>query len=375
VALLIETSNAYARSLLQGIIGYVREHATWSLHLMEQTRGGKPPPWLADWEGDGIIARIESPRIAQAVRLAGLPTVNLSAGFFAPDLPCLETDDVQIARLAADHLLGRGVRRFGYCGDAHFAWSRQRGEAFRDLIKQAGFSCDEFTVSKFRGNLSRQIAELGRWLQRLPKPAGVFACYDIVGQQVLDACRRAGLVVPEEIAVIGVDNDQLICELSRPQLSSIILNAHRTGHEAAALLDRMMRGESVPPLYQLVPPVGVKQRQSTNILTTEDPVVARALRFIREHACHPINVSDVVRAVPLSRSVLEKRFLRQLNRTPHDEILNVRLGIVRQLLSETKLSLEAIAVRTGFEHPEYLSVVFKRETGLCPRDFRKRSPG
>jgi LacI family transcriptional regulator len=136
----------------------------------------------------------------------------------------------------------------------------------------------------------------------------------------------------------------------------------------------MMQGDSVPSLYSLIPPVGVRQRQSTNILTTDDPDVAQALRFIRAHACDPISVADVVRAVPLSRRVLEKRFLRQLNRTPHDEILNVRLGVVRQLLSETKLSLEAIALRAGFEHPEYLSVVFKRETGICPKDFRTQAP-
>ncbi len=368
VALIIETSNAYARNLLQGVVGYIREHAPWSIYLVEQGRGDDPPAWLARWDGDGIIARIESPRIARAVLASGLPAVDLSAGRFAPLLPWVETDDAAIARLAAQHLLERGFKQFGYCGDVRFRWSQQRGETFRRLIREAGHPCHDFVEPD---RPTDEIAALARWLQGLPKPAGVFTCYDIRGQQVLDACRVAGLAVPEEVAVLGVDNDELLCELAFPPLTSVMLNARGAGYEAAALLARLMRGVRVPPVETRIAPLGICPRQSTDVLAVGDPHVAWALRFIREHACDPVDVGDVLRAVPLSRSILEKRFRQMLNRTVHDEIIAVRLIRARQLLSETDLSLAEIATRTGFEHPEYFSVVFKRETGTPPRDFRR----
>lgn len=372
VALLIETSNAYARNLLSGVVAYIREHAPWSFYLVEQGRGEDPPSWLERWKGDGIIARIESARIAEAVRRAGLPAVDVSAGRFLPSLPWVETDDTAIARLAADHFLERGFKSFAFCGDARFAWSRQRGARFAAFIREAGWSAEEFPASRQAGGDARTVAALGRWLGRLPKPVGVFACYDIRGQQVLDACRNAGLAVPEEVAVLGVDNDELLCELAFPPLSSVIPNARQTGYEAAAILDALMRGRPAPRFETHVPPLGIHARQSTDALAVEDPHVVQALRFIREHACEPINVADVLRVVPVSRRVLEKRFLELLNHTPHAEIVAVRIQRVKQLLADTTLSQEEIALRSGFEHPEYLSVLFKRETGLSPREFRRR---
>lgn len=367
VALLIETSNAYGRTLLQGVVAYIREHAPWSFYLAEQGRGDDPPTWLARWKGDGIIARIESPRIAKAVLAKNLPVVDLSAGRFAPTVPWVETDDASIAALAADHLRERGFKQFGYCGDPRFEWSRRRRDAFQQLIAQAGFPCFDYSVSPS----AEEMGRLTTWLKKLPKPIGIFACYDVRGQQVLDACRDLGLAVPEQVAVLGVDNDELLCELAFPPLSSITPNARRAGYEAAALLDRMMRGERLPPDETRIPPLGISRRQSTDVLAVDDPHIAQALRFIREHACDPIDVSDVLRAVPLSRRILEQRFVQLINHTPHAEILAVRLNRAKQLIAETKLSLGEIAIRAGFEHPEYLSVVFKREEGVSPREFRQ----
>lgn len=374
VALVIETSNTYARTLLQGVVAYIRENAPWSFFLGEQGRGDDPPAWLAHWDGDGIIARIESRPIAEAVVASGLPAVDLSAGRFVPSLPWVETDDEMIARLAADHLLERGFRSFGYCGDTRFQWSQRRKAAFGRLIREVGGQVEEFEPDA-RAGISAQIAAIGGWLKRLPKPIGIFAAYDIRGHQVLDACRSAGLAVPEEIAVLGVDNDELLCELAFPPLSSVIPNARRTGYEAAALLDRIMRGEHVPPTETRIAPLGVCRRQSTDVLAIDDPQIARALRFVRDHACDPIDVSDLLRVVPLSRRILETRFRQLLNHSPHTEILNVRLNRVKQLLTDSDLSLEEIATRAGFAHPEYLSVVFKRETGVTPRDFRGKLRG
>ena len=376
VALLIETSNAYARGLLQGIVHYIREHQPWSFHLMEQGRGDDPPAWLEAWKGDGIIARIETPRIASAVVRAGLPAVDVSAARLVPDLPWVETDDQQIAQLAAEHLLERGFKHFAFCGDARFNWSVWRENHFCARIEAAGHCAHRYRPAEITArDVAADAAELRRWLLALPKPVGIVACYDIRGQQVLDACRGAGLTVPEDVAVIGVDNDALLCDLASPPLSSVIPNTHRTGYEAAALLDRLMAGKRVPPKPHLIAPLGVAARQSTDVLAVEDREIARAVQFIREHACAGINVGDLLRAVPLSRRVLEQRFQRLLGHTPREEILHVRLDRVKQLLAETDLPLYLIAERTGFEHVEYLSVVFKRETGRTTSAFRQAARG
>ena len=368
VALLIESSNAYARGLLHGVVSYIREHEPWSFYLMEQGRGDDPPPWLAHWNGDGIIARIESERIAKAVANSKLPTVDVSAGRHIPSLPWVETDDRQIAQLAADHFLEQGFRHFAFCGDDRFNWSRWRGDQFKKFLKAAGHQCHNFVPPRRKSET--QIAAIEDWLTHLPKPIGVFACYDVRGQEVLDACRNAGLSVPDEIAVLGVDDDELLCELSTPHLSSVIPDTHRTGYEAAALLARMMKGERLSVVELRIAPIGVHRRQSTDVLATDDPQVVHAVRFIRDHACDPINVADVLRAVPLSRKVLETRFKKLLNHTLHDEIIRVRVDRVKQLLVNTDLALADIANRAGFEHPEYLSVAFKRETGFTPAAYR-----
>lgn len=374
VALLIETSNAYARGLLQGVVHYIREHEPWSFYLMEQGRGDDPPPWLERWKGDGIIARIETPKIAAAVVRAALPTVDLSAGRLVPELPWVETDDEQIAGLAAAHLLERGFKHFAFCGDARFKWSEWRAQHFAARIRAAGYTLHEFS-GETGGDVAAQARALRAWVETLPKPVGILAAYDIRGQQVLDACRSAGLAVPSDVAVIGVDNDALLCDLASPPLSSVIPNAHRAGYEAAALLEKLMAGRKVPATAHLIPPLGVAARQSTDVLAVDDRDVARAVQFIREHACEGINVSDLLRTVPLSRRVLEQRFQKLLGRTPREEILQVRLARVRQLLGETDLPLYLIAERTGFEHVEYLSVVFKRETGQTPSEYRQETQG
>jgi len=179
--------------------------------------------------------------------------------------------------------------------------------------------------------------------------------------------------VPDEVAVVAVDNDELLCELAHPPLSSVIPNTRRTGYEAAALLDRLMSGGKSRGETHLIPPLGVATRLSTDVLAIEDPHVSRAVRFIREHACDGINVQDVLRAVPQSRRLLEGRFRKLLGRTPHEEILRVQVQRVKQLLTETDLTLDAIAERTGFSHTEYLSVVFRREVGTPPGRFREQN--
>lgn len=373
VALLIETSNAYARGLLQGVVHYIREHQPWSFHHMEQGRGDDPPAWLADWKGDGIIARIETPRIAAAVKKTGRPCVDLSAARLVASAPCVETNDAEIARLAAQHLLERGFKHFAFCGDVRFKWSHQRQKHFVEQLEAVGQTCAVYAPAKNPADVAAEAARLAAWVKALPKPVGVMACYDIRGEEVLAACRAAGLAVPVEVAVIGVDNDTLLCDLASPPLSSVIPNAHRTGYEAAELLDRLMAGKKVTAEPRLIAPLGIAERQSTDVLAVDDREVARTVQYIREHACENIKVGDLLRVASLSRRVLEQRFQRLLGCTPREEILRLRLSRVKQLLGETELPLAVVAERTGFEHVEYLSVVFKRETGLTPSRWRRQA--
>jgi LacI family transcriptional regulator len=372
VALLIETSNAYARGVLEGIVSYLRENRAWSIYLAEHGRGDRTPAWLANWRGDGIIARIENRHIAGALAKMSLPVVDVSAARLLPLLPWVETDDAEYAHLAAEHLLERGFQHFGYCGDDRFNWSKWRSEHFSRMIRERGCACSIYEPSESsRSNAESQVEDIADWVRRLPKPVGVMACYDLRGQQVLDACRRGNIAVPDEVAVIGVDNDELLCSLSDPPLSSIIPNTRRTGYEAAALLDQMMAGKKIRSLTRLIPPLGVATRQSTDVLAVEDRNIVQAVRYIREHACDGITIKDVLRVAPQSRRVLESRFKKLIGRTPHEEILRVQFNRVKQLLTETDLALPLIAERAGFEHAEYLSVAFKREFGMPPSAYRK----
>ncbi|WP_145262769.1 DNA-binding transcriptional regulator [Planctomycetes bacterium Pan216] len=376
VALLIETSNAYARGLLEGIVAYIREHDEWSVHLPEQERGARPPDWLRNWRGDGIIARIESEAIANAVATTRLPFVDVSAARRLPGYPWVETDDAAIAKLAANHLLERGFQHLAYCGESPFNWSRWREEHFVEIANRAVGACATFEAkSRFAPGYSwnRERSRLRRWIERLPKPIGVMACYDIRAQQLLDVCRESNIAVPEEVAVIGVDDDQLLCDLCSPSLSSVIPDALGTGYEAARLLDRLMSAEEVEPDAHLVAPLGVATRRSTDILAIDDPDIAKALRYIREHACDGINVNDLTRVLPLSRRVLESRFQQLLGRTPHETIVEQRIDRVRQLLRETELPLAVIAERSGFRHVEYMSTLFRRRVGVPPSHFRRQA--
>jgi LacI family transcriptional regulator len=375
VALLVETSNGYSRGLLEGIVAYTKQRANWSIYLSEQERGAMPPKWLNAWKGDGIIARVETAEIGNRLKKFEVPIVDLSATRHLPSAPWADTDDQSIARLAFEHFKERGFKYFAYCGDPGFAWSVARCACFKQLVQQSGIDFFEHeAIARYDSKYSwdREKKRLAFWLRSLPRPTAIMACYDFKAQEVLDVCRELQIAVPEEIAVLGVDDDQLLCELAEPPLSSIIPDTQKTGFEAALLLDRMMDGEKVAidqPL--LTKPLGIQIRASTDILAIEDREIASALRYIRLHANENIRVTDILKEIPLSRRVFEARFRKALGRTPHDEIQRIRIQRVKELLQSTDLSIGQIALRTGFEHAEYLAAAFKREAKLSPSEYRR----
>jgi len=374
VALLIETSNAYARGLLEGVAAYLREHRSWSIYLSEHGRGESVPAWLRGWKGDGIIARVENADIADAVAGRGLPTVDLSAARLLPRAPCVETDNAAIAKLAAGHLLDRGFRHLGFCGLKDYQWSLARLEHFQQAARDANRDCHVHMVGKRADRAADWMADqqsLARWVRGVPKPVGIMACFDPRGRQLLDVCRSVGIRVPDDVAVVGVDDDALLCELADPPLTSIAPDTHRTGYLAADLLDQMMQGKRTPSDVHLIPPLGIVTRRSSDALAIDDPEVSSALRHIREHACEGVRISDLLRRAPISRRVLEARFKQLLGRSPHKEILRCKIERVKELLRDTELPLKVIARKSGIAHTEYLSVTFKRMTGKTPSEFRR----
>jgi LacI family transcriptional regulator len=379
IALLIESSRAYGRGVLRGIATYARTHANWSIYQEERALGDPPPKWLRNWRGDGIIARADTEQLASEIRRLELPTIDLSGLFPLPGVPVIETDDRGVVRMACDHLLERGFRNFAFCGFAGAGYSERRKALAVEHVAPFGVTvsvCETphqrlASTSEIESSGVLSERKLGDWLVDLHKPTALLACNDIRAQQVLNVCRERGVHVPDEVAVMGVDNDEVVCELADPPLSSVENDTVRIGHEAAALLTRMIDGNPPPQFRQVIEPLGIVIRRSTDVLAVDDTAVAAALRFIHDHACDGIGVPDVVRHLPVSRSTLERRFLRTVGKSPRAEINRIRIERIKQLLVDTEYKLAVVARMTGFMHAEYMSTLFKESTGLTPGKYRK----
>jgi LacI family transcriptional regulator len=383
VALLIETARGFGRGLLRGIVRYARLHGPWAFYV---TPGDfeQALPEMAHWGGTGVIARIETPQVAEAILATGLPVIaldlseeQLAAGSPLADLCEVSSDSFDAARMAAEHLLERGFRHYGFVGIAGRVWSRRREEGLRRRLAEASFEPRLYQLPRGRRDRewAREQSIMADWLRALPKPVGLMACNDDRGRQVLEACRAAGVKVPEEVAVVGVDNDELLCELSDPPLSSVAMNAERGGYEAAALLDQLMRGRVRRAKRILVQPQWVVTRRSTDIVALEDREVAAAMRFIHENAGRPLQVLDVVRSLELSRRALEIRFQRAVGRSIHAEIQRVHLERAKRLLTETDVAMPSVAEASGFASPSYFGAVFRHELGMTPAKYRRHARG
>jgi LacI family transcriptional regulator len=376
VAVWIEGSIGFSRGLIRGVSRYVFEHGPWSIYFTRHGIDSPVPSWLRRWSGDGILAQINDQKMIDLLSSRNLPMVDMRGRVTGPRLPFFGLDNWLVTQMAFEHLRERGLRHYGYCGPAlgnhlHLDW---RCESFRKRVTDAGFDCPVYEARTQPGRVSgweHDQDRLGQWLLRQPKPLGIMGCGDDWGYAVIDACRRVGLLVPDQVAVIGVDNDEEMCSLSTPALSSLAVNAERIGYAAAAFLDRMMKSNERPAGEHLFPPSHVVTRLSTDIMAVDDPSIATALRFIRDHACHGIRVRDVARAASISRRWLERSFSTTLGRTPNQEILRVRMRRAQELLMESDLTMETIAAKTGFTSQKYFSDAFIRETGQRPSDVRR----
>lgn len=395
VAVLIESSRSYGRGLIAGVARYSRMHGPWLMYFEPRGSDVAPPAWLSQWDGDGILARIDDQRMADAILATELPALDLRGRLPDLGLPFIGADNKEVTRLAFEHLRERGLTQFGFCGvpAGEMRTLDLRRMQFARQCDEAGFECAEYARRPVAGggiaadavvssgipavdfgaqDWETEQSALAEWVLSLPKPIGIMACHDPRAYQLIDACRRAGVSVPDEVAVVGVDNDPVLCTMSNPPLTSIDTGGERIGFEAAAVLARLMQGESVPDKPVLVSPRMLYPRNSSDMLAIEDADIAEAVRFIRDHACEGIRVVDVVRHVSLSRSVFERRFRQMLARTPKAELLRVQIARATQLLADTDLPLTAIARQSGFSTEKYFSDAFLRETQLRPSAWRRR---
>jgi LacI family transcriptional regulator len=375
VALIIETSAIYGRRILAGVARYLRSHHRWSVFIEQHELGTPPPTWLTSGRWDGILSRPTDHAMARLFRRMKVPVVDLNDLYENLDLPWVGSDHASIGRMGASHLLERGFRNFAFCGFANELWSLQRFNGFCSAVSQTNVPISLYETPWRGPNILRwdqDIEQIAKWLIALPKPVAIMACNDVRGLHVLDACSRAGLLVPEEVAVLGVDDEEIMCELCSPPLSSVAPNPERIGYAAAELLDALIAGKRPRQLRIFVDPIRVFSRLSTDVMAVSDRAVASAARFMREQTLHGCRLTDVLQKVNMSRATLEKRFRKHLNRSPKQEMRRIRVERIKQLLVETDFTLERIAELSGFEHPEYMSVLFKRETGQTPGKYRNQ---
>jgi LacI family transcriptional regulator len=374
VALIVESQVAPRRNMLTGVARYIQEHDPWAVYLKPFGVEKSLESWLNDWQGDGIIAAVNDPN-SYVVTGRGVPVVDVVGVLRREDVPLVRTADKSVGRLGAEHLLDRGYKQFGFSEYAGWDWSVNRRVGFVDTLAARGHTAHVHTMSlpsQLGGprEWEQQQRELAAWLTELPKPVGIMATNDLMGQQILEACLRLGIDVPGQVAVIGADNDEPVCKVAHPPLSSVVINDHQRGYEAAGLLDRLMRGDPPPGETIYVEPAGVVSRASTDIMAIEDDVVVRALRFLREHACDHIGVDEVVASVPVSRSVLERKFRKVVGRSINAEIVRVRIARAIELLTDTRLELKVIAARAGFGSQAYMNAVFQSKVGRTPGSYR-----
>jgi LacI family transcriptional regulator len=374
VAIIVDGTTGYGRSIFRGAMRYANAQRRWIIHSeLRRLVSGK-----MTWPRcDGVIVAGVTVELLPAIRRRTKYFIHCSAAADTRFGPVVCLDDVEAGRLAAAHLLDCRLERFGFFGRVGWAASDDRARGFCDTIEKRGFSC-QISPAQWRGSFAQTPDDqrrLTKWIKSLPKPVGILAVDDSAASDLAAACLKARISVPEEIAIIGVNNDDLLCQSAWPPLSSVEADFSRVGFTAALILDRLIGGEKIPTEQHFirVPPLGLVRRLSTDVLAVDDPSLAQAVTFIREHACDPCSVDDVLRHTAVGRRWLERQFALKLNRTPHEEILRVQMDAAKRLLLQPGLPVEDIAARCGFSSAPSLGRAFVRSFQITPAAFRRRS--
>lgn len=380
VGIFVETSLASGREMVSGISRFARERNDWSVFFHTGPLGAMIPSFLNNWSGDGIIARIANFDLFQRVAALGIPVVDVLGNVTESPFPLVRSDDLAIARMVGEHFLSRGYRHLAFFGLEKESWSIARREGLAALASEqhdTSFHALEIQHKERESEAwSRYFSRISQWIEALPKPVGLMVASDQFGPDLIEACHHLGLAVPDQVSLVGVDNDSPFCEICRPRLSSVEPNHERVGYEAARLLDRLMQSAgSTTSEVQEIQPRMLHVRQSSDATALEDPILVRALRFIRANGCLSIGVDDIARESGVSRSVLQRRFRSVLKKTVLETVLAVRLDRAKEMLATTDLPLPDVADRSGFKHQEYLGYVFKKHLDTTPGKYRARMKG
>jgi len=374
IALLVETSREYGRGILRGIIRYQKEHGPWSIYFKPQGLGEPPPKWLHNWRGDGILARINDKRMAKALSTTSAYVVDLRNALPSLKFPSVAISNQSVVDLAAEHFIERGYKNFAFCGTPLGENRNQdeKGDLFAKLISERKYICHTYKYPKVKfKSWDAEQRHIGSWLKALPKPTALLTCHDDKGQQLIDACGRIKLIVPDDIAILGIDNDPFLCNLSSPQLSSIDVYPERIGYEAAALLDKLMKGEKAPTKPLLFEPRGLIIRQSTDFTAVSDPIVSLITKRILEKACENTDIEHLLNDIPISRSSLFRRFKESIGRSPKKELTRVRIELAKSFLTSSTLRVEEIASKVFHSESKHFIEVFKKTVGTTPLLYRK----
>jgi LacI family transcriptional regulator len=374
VLLLVETSVAYGRGVVEGIARYALEHGPWSVQFQLRGVDTLPPTWIKNWRGDGIISRTVSLKAAKMLKATHLPVIEM-LGSEQIGTAQVRGDFHAMAAMAAEHFLTNGLRQFAYFTYGLVSYIEEHRNAFLSVSQQKALPCLLYDAPIIKEVVpqwdERQRPKIAKWLHSLPRPIGIFTPGDSHALQLLDICRELDIAVPEGIAILGVGNDPVICETLRPTLSSMDLDAKRIGYEAARLLDRKMAGQRATDIV-CIPPSHVVVRQSTDVTAIDDADVVQAMRFIRDFACTGISVSRVAEETGVSLSALKRKFRKFVGRSPKAEIMRMQIEHAKRLLSQTDRNCESAAKKAGFHSLVYFTRAFRRETGMSPNAYRRK---
>lgn len=377
ILILHSDSRGAEREFILGIAKYANLYTNWILKKEDPFyRHGKTFNYnfIQKMKFDGLfVAGALYPKVKAFIDPQKTPLVVSSHYEIVPGVPNVRGDWKAAGRMAAEHLMGCGLKHFGFCGFREFCWSRGREEGFMAAVAQGGFNAVYLDVkSKIQAsNTVGEYARIAKWLKALPRPVGLMACNDDLAKEVLEICKIENLRVPDEVAVIGSDNDNLICNLCYPPLTSIENGNEKAGFEASRLMDDILSGrEKIQEKMILVSPMRIVARQSTDTLTVEDPNIVSAIRFIRTNNHRPLRIQDVVDAVCISRRVLQRKFKKHLRYSLHHEINVARCALVEKHLLETTMTISQIADKLNFSGEQNLARFFKKMKGMSPKDYR-----
>jgi LacI family transcriptional regulator len=376
VAVLVDTSTTWGRAVLRGINTYRLKHGKWEIFV--EARGLEERLSVPKgWRGHGIIARVGSDQMASELRSLRIPVVNVSAiEFKGPKFPRVTTDLKASAELAANHFLERGFQHFAYFGLIGLGYVTTHRKVFAEVVARKGGSFASLAVKPLSGaepDWRLDLAALGAWIKGLPKPVAIVCWNASSAREIVFACHEAGLLVPEEVSVLSQADDEALCETAVVPISGISVSGEGIGHRAAELLVSLMNGKRAMAETTLVAPLGIVVRQSTETLAVRDPVLVKALSFMRQNAAQPIRVNDVSHHAGVSRRVLERRFAEVMRCSPADEIRRVHVDRATRLLVETDLPMAQVAEMSGFGSQAYFSDIFRRQFGFTPLQYRKKN--